>query len=44
MDDLEKIILSELRQRQILYDNTYMWNLKNNMNESIHNSETDLQT
>ena len=25
--DLEIIILSEVRQRQILYDITYMWNL-----------------
>ena len=26
--DLEIIILSEVSQRQILYDITYMWNLK----------------
>ena len=26
--DLETIILSEIRQRQIPYDITYMWNLK----------------
>ena len=25
--DLEILILSEERERQILYDNTYMWNL-----------------
>ena len=33
--DLENIMLSEVSQRQILYDVTYMWNLKNNTNESI---------
>ena len=27
--DLESIMLSEIRGRQILYDLTYMWNLKN---------------
>ena len=26
--NLENIILSEVRQRQILYDITYTWNLK----------------
>ena len=26
--DLEIIILSEVRQRKILYDITYVWNLK----------------
>ena len=30
------------RERQILYDVTYMWNLKNNTNESILKMETDL--
>ena len=30
--DLENIMLSEIRQRQILYDITYMWNLKIQMN------------
>ena len=29
--DLEFIPLSEVRQRQISYDTTYMWNLKNKM-------------
>ena len=33
--DLEIIILSEVTQRQILYDITYLWNLKNNENEPI---------
>ena len=27
--DLEGIMLSEIRERQILYDITYMYNLKN---------------
>ena len=39
MDDLDNIILS---QRQIYF--TYMWNLKNNTNESIYKTETDSQT
>ena len=44
LNDLENIILSEVRERQILYDITYMWNLKNNTNESIYKTETDSQT
>ena len=33
---LEIIILNEVRQRQILYDIAYMWNLfKNDINELI---------
>ena len=32
------------RKGQILYDITYMWNLKYNTNEFIHKSETDSQT
>ena len=42
--DLEIIILSEVRERQILYDIIYMWNLKNDTNELIYKTETDLQT
>ena len=30
--DLEGIMLSEISQSQILYDITYMWNLKNTTN------------
>ena len=30
-------------ERQILYDITYMWNLKNNTNESVYETETNLQ-
>ena len=41
---LEIIILSQTEKRQILYDITYMWNLKNNANESIYKAETDSQT
>ena len=32
------------RERPILYDITYMWNLKNNTNGSIYKTETDSQT
>ena len=42
--DLENIVLSEVRQRQILYNITYIWNLKNNTSELIHKIETDSQT
>ena len=31
--DLKGIMLSEISQRQILYDFTYMWNPKNKTNE-----------
>ena len=31
------------KERQIPYDITYMWNLKNNTNESIYKTETDSQ-
>ena len=30
--DLESIMLSEIRERQILYDITHLWNLKNTTN------------
>ena len=33
--DLENVIPSDVRERHILYDNTYTWNLKNNIDESI---------
>ena len=40
--DLEIIILSEVsgRERQISYDMTYMWNLKNDMNEFLDKRES----
>ena len=41
---LKLIILSELSQRQISYDITYMWNLKNDTNELIYKTEIDSQT
>ena len=39
--DLENIILSEISQRQILYDVTDMLNLKSNINECVYKTETD---
>ena len=42
--DSENIILSEVRQRQILHNITYMWNMKNTTNESICKIETGSQT
>ena len=32
------------RERQILYDITYMWNLKYDTNEHIYKTEIDSQT
>ena len=40
--DLEIIILSEVRKK-ILYDITYMWNLKYDTNEHSYETETDSQ-
>ena len=34
-------MLCEIRERKILYDVTYMWNLKNNTTDSIQKLETD---
>ena len=31
------------RERQIAYDIAYMWNLKNDTNELIYKTETDLE-
>lgn len=31
------------RERKILYDIIYVWNVKNNTNESIYKTETDSQ-
>ena len=44
--DLKIIILSEVSQKEkdILYDATYMWNLKCDTNEPIYKGETDSQT
>ena len=43
--DLENAVLSEMsdRDRQMLHDITYMWNLENNTNECICETETDSQ-
>ena len=42
--DLEITILSKTsRERQIPYDITYRWNLKNDINEPIYKTETDSQ-
>ena len=42
--DSENIILSEVRQKQILHSITYMWNMKNTTNESVCETETGSQT
>ena len=45
--DLEIIILSEGKSdkdRQIPYDNTYIWNLKDDINKYIYKTETNSQT
>ena len=42
--DLEIIILSKVRERQISHDITYMWNPKNDTNELIYKTEIDSQT
>ena len=43
--DPENIILSEVSQTEKdKYYITYMWNLKNNTNESIYKTEADSQT
>ena len=42
--DIEIIILSEVRKRQIPYNTSYMWNLKYDTNEHIYETETDSQT
>ena len=41
---LENTVLSEIRERQILYDITYMWNVKNNTNGFMYKTEVELQT
>ena len=42
--DLETVIMSEVSQRQIPYDITYMWNLKKNgTNEPIYKTEIESQ-
>ena len=41
--DLEDIMVSEINQRQTLYDITYMWNLKYDRNGLIYETKTDSQ-
>ena len=41
---LENIVLIEVRERQILYNTIYVWNLKYDTNELIYKTETDSQT
>ena len=41
MDDLDIITLSEVNQRQMLYDITYVWNLKKSTTELIYKTYTD---
>ena len=42
--DLEIVMLSEVGQRQTLYDINYMRDLKNNTNEFTYKTETGSQT
>ena len=42
--DLEIIMLSEVRQTQMLYAITNMWNLKTGYNELLCRTETDSET
>ena len=42
--ELEIIIFSEVRERQISYDIIYMQNLRKNANEQISKTERDTQT
>ena len=38
--DLKIIILSEVSQKQILYAITYIWNIKNDINEHIYKTDS----
>ena len=42
--DLEVIMTSGISQRQVSYERTYMWDLKNDSNEIIYKAEIDSQT
>ena len=45
MDELETVILSEVREEEIPHDIPYMQNLKrNDTNELMYKTETDSQT
>ena len=41
---IEVLILSEMSERQVSHDITYMWNLKYSMNEPIYKTERDTDT
>ena len=41
---LEILILIELSQKDILYDNTYIWNIKYGTNKLFYEIETDSET
>ena len=41
--DIEKIILSKTDRKRQLYDISYIWNLKNNTNESVYKTQTDFR-
>ena len=42
--DLEIIILSKFRERQIPNDTTYIWNIKSDTKELIYKTEIDSDT
>ena len=42
--DLEVIMTSGISQRQVSYEITYMWDLKNDPTEIIYKAEIDSQT
>ena len=41
---MDQDIIILVRQRQILYDITYLWNVKNDINELIYKTEIHSQT
>ena len=42
--DLEIFLLSEVSRIEKSHDITYMWNLKNGINDHIYKNETESQT
>ena len=43
-NEIMPFVANEGSQRKIVYDTTYMWNLKYDTNELIYNTKTDSQT
>ena len=41
--DLEPVVLSELRERQIAYNIAYMWNLKERIQMNLFTEQTQSQ-